>query len=299
MMDKIAEYKNGNLTTTLYSDGTRIRFTDDDEFRPEFAENVDVQVSNRCDHGCGMCYANCTKNGEFGVLGGWKFLDTLNPGTEMAVNLNIPIAPDFFDFLRLVKSKGVFPNVTINQDHFMQHEFLIQQLYDEELIYGLGVSLTHPTEEFVERIKKYDNAVIHVINGIFGTKENKILRGNDLKLLILGYKDIGRGVEYKTYKDLEIRRKQKWLSILLPYIINDYKVISFDNLALEQLNVRRLLTDEQWEEFYSGDDGTFTFFINLVEGYFARNSLSSVHYEIGDKSMKDMFDMIREEVKSV
>ena len=69
--------------------------------------------------------------------------------------------------------------------------------------------------------------------------------------------------------------------------------MSFDNLALEQLNVRRLLTDEQWNEFYSGDDGTFTFFINLVDGYFAKNSLSLVKYPIGDLSMDEMFDTIR------
>ena len=77
-MKPIAKYQNGNLTTTLYSDGTRIRETEDDFFEPSFAENVDVHVSNRCDNGCEMCYANCTVNGKFGKLSGWKFLDTLH-----------------------------------------------------------------------------------------------------------------------------------------------------------------------------------------------------------------------------
>jgi len=72
-----------------------------------------------------------------------------------------------------------------------------------------------------------------------------------------------------------------------------FAVASFDNLAIEQLDVRRLLSDEEWNEFYGGDDGTFSFYINLVSGYFAKNSLSDVHYPIGDLTMDQMFDTIR------
>ena len=294
-MKLLAKYQNGNLTTKLYEDGTRIRETDDDEFYPAFAENVDVQVSNRCDHGCPMCYANCTPDGAFGKLRGWKFLDTLHPGTEMAINLNFPMDPNLIDFLRTVKSKGVFPNVTINQDHFIKYEHIIQQLYDEELIYGLGVSLTNPNYEFVTKIKKYPNAVIHVINGIFTQEDFNLLFGAGLKILILGYKYIGRGIQYKQADNLLIERNQRWLRNNLKMVINLFNVVSFDNLALEQLNVRRLLTDNQWKEFYSGDDGTFTFFINLVDGYFAKNSLSEKHYPIGDYSMDEMFEIIKQE----
>lgn len=293
-MELLAKYQNGNLVTELYSDGTRIRTTDDDEFCPAFAENVDVQVSNRCDHACPMCYANCTIDGAFGKLSGWKFLDTLHSGTEMAVNLNFPMADNFIDFLRTIKSKGVFPNVTINQDHFMQHEDIIQQLYDEELIYGLGVSLTHPTTEFIERIKKYPNAVIHVINGIVTKEQFDILKDNNLKILILGYKDIGRGIQYKQTDNSLIQSKKDWLYQNLEEVTHMFKVVSFDNLGLEQLDVRRLLSDREWERFYGGDDGTFTFFINLVEGYFAKNSLSEIHYPIGDYSIDEMFKIIVE-----
>ena len=104
-MELLTKYQNGNLTTELYSDGTRVRYTKDDEFKPSFAENVDVHISNRCDNGCKMCYANCTPTGEFGKLEGWKFLDTLHEGTEMALNLNFPMPDNFFDFLKSLRSK--------------------------------------------------------------------------------------------------------------------------------------------------------------------------------------------------
>lgn len=294
-MKLLSKYQNGNTITELYSDGTRIRTTEDDEFRPAFAENVDVQTSNRCDHGCPMCYANCTKDGAFGKLSGWKFLETLHAGTEMAVNLNFPMAPDFIDFLRYVKSKGVYPNVTINQDHFMQHEDVIQKLYEEKLIYGLGVSLTNPTSEFISRIQKYPDAVIHVINGLYTKEQNEILKHNNLKLLILGFKDVGRGVGYHRDADSKIQKNQKWLYNYMTDILTSFEVVSFDNLGVEQLDIRRLLSEDQWREFYGGDDGEFTFFLNLVDGYFSKNSLSKVRYLIGDLSMDEMFDVIKKE----
>lgn len=294
-MKLLTKYQNGNLTTTLYSNGTRIRETEDDVFKPAFAENVDVHISNRCDNGCKMCYANCTSNGEFGKLSGWNFLDTLHEGTEMALNLNFPMPDDFFDFLKLLKSKGIITNVTINQNHFMEHEDVIHQMYRENLIYGIGVSLSNPTEEFIERIKKYPNAVIHVINGLFTEKQYNILKDNHLKILILGYKDVGRGIEYHNTANGYITTNMKWLYENLKNIIPHFKVISFDNLSLNQLEVKRLLSEKQWDEFYGGDDGTFTFFINLVDGYFAKNSLSPIHYPIENLTMDEMFNIIKGE----
>lgn len=294
-MKILAKYQNGNLVTTIYEDGTRVRETEDDQFIPSFAENMDVQVSNRCDNNCPMCYANCTKDGTHGELFGWKFLETLHPGTEMALNLNFPMHPDFIEFLRYLKFKQIITNVTINQNHFEKYEDIIKQLYDKNLIYGLGISLTHATEEFVERVKQYPNAVIHVINGIFNMNDYKILRDNNLKILILGYKNIGRGVQYKNTKSAKISYNQILLKNMLSNIIPRFAVVSFDNLAIEQLDVKNLLTDKEWEEFYGGDEGTFTYFLNLVDGYYAMNSLSDVHYPIGDLSVDEMFHNIRKE----
>ena len=293
-MKQIARYKNGNLITTLWEDGTRERFTMDNTFRPSFAENVDVHTSNRCDNGCAMCYANCTKDGEFGKLSGWHFLETLHRGTEMALNLNFPMADDFWDLLRYLKTQGIITNVTVNQNHFMKYGNVIEQMHNEGLIRAIGVSLTTPTPQFIEQIKKYPNAVIHVINGLFTEAQYEILKDNDLKVLILGYKDVGRGVEYHKTENPYIDKNQKWLYNNLKDMAHHFKVLSFDNLSLNQLEVRRLLTDAQWEEFYGGDDGTFTFFINLVEGYFSKNSLSEVKYPIGDLSMDEMFKIIVE-----
>ena len=90
----------------------------------------------------------------------------------------------------------------------------------------------------------------------------------------------------------------KYLEGGLDEVINGFKVVSFDNLAIEQLHIKDRLSDKEWEMFYGGDDGTVTFFIDLVKGVFARNSLSQITYPIGDKSIDEMFDIIKKEVAS-
>lgn len=292
-MKLLGQYRNGTYFVSIYSDGTKVRMAPDDVFIPDFAENVDVQTSNRCNNNCSFCYAGCTPDGSFGKLLGWRFLESLHPYTEMALNLNFPVQDDFIDFLKYLKTKKVIANVTVNQNHFEQHEPYIKSLYEQDLIHGLGVSLVKPTVDFINKIKCYPDAVIHVINGIVTPWQLDRMSNNGLKLLILGYKDIGRGIDYKSDHSDKIETNQRYISNHIEELIKKFKVISFDNLALEQINVRRLLSDEQWEEFYMGDDGTVTFFINLVEGYFAANSLSSIHYPIGEKSMDEMFKIIR------
>ena len=146
-------------------------------------------------------------------------------------------------------------------------------------------------------MKKYPNAVIHVINGIYKTSDYKMLKSNNLKILILGYKNKGRGIDYYYKGDKDIKIWQRWLYQMLEYMFDQFDVVSFDNLALEQLEVKRLLTPEQWEQFYGGEDGTSTFFINTVDNYFAKDSMSDVHYPIDNKTVDEMFQIVKKEVE--
>ena len=186
MVQLLGTYKNGNYSVKILSDGTKIRTTDEDDFIPSFAENCDVKITNKCDGRCPFCYEGCTPDGKHGDILNYKFLDTLHPYTELAINGNDLSHPDLFVFLQKMKDKNIIVNMTVNQIHFEIHYSLIKFLIDQEIIYGLGVSLREPTEKFVSMVESIPNAVIHVINGIFSYKDYEILKDNDLKLLILG-----------------------------------------------------------------------------------------------------------------
>ena len=72
-----------------------------------------------------------------------------------------------------------------------------------------------------------------------------------------------------------------------------FKVVSFDNLAIEQLEVKRLVKDDEWEEFYMGDDGNFTYYIDMVERKFAQSSTAPFdkRHDLLD-SVDEMFKII-------
>lgn len=293
-MGLLGRYKNGNFVTTILSDGTKIRETKDDEFIPSFAENIDIKLTNKCDGGCAWCHEGSSVNGKHGDILNEKFIDTLHPYQEVAIGGGDATShPDLIPFLQKLKERKVIANMTVNQIHFEKKQELIKKLVDEKLIYGLGVSLVNPTKHFIELIKQYPNAVIHVINGVLKPLDVKALENNNLKMLILGYKHLRRGNEYFEEEQNDIETKQQWLYENLEDIIQKFQVVSFDNLAIEQLDVKRLLTQEEWDEFYMGDDGKVTYYVDMVERKFAQSSTAPFdkRYDLLD-SVDDMFKVI-------
>lgn len=293
-MDIIGKYVNGNYNVTIYADGTKIRENDLDSLIPAFAENCDVTITECCDGGCEFCYMGCTPNGRHADLLNQKWVDTLHPYTELALNGNDLTHPQLIPFLEKLREKKVIANLTVNQKHFMKNIGFLHRLIDDRLIYGLGVSLVDANKEFIAALNEFPNVVIHTIAGILSAKDIIKLSNNNIKLLILGYKEKNRGINYFENHSQEVEDNILKLSKMLPQMINLFNVISFDNLALEQLDVKNALniSDEKWSEIYMGDDGNFTFFIDMVNQTFARNSVSKKSYPIMN-SVDDMFNIVK------
>lgn len=296
-MKVLGRYINGNVRTTILEDGTKIRETKDDEFKPAYAENMDIKICNRCNMECKYCHEGSTPDGKLGDILNEKFVDTLHPYQEVALGGgNVLEHTDLVPFLHKLKERKVIANVTLNQIHFEQNINFVKYLVDEKLIYGLGVSLVNPSDDFIEKIQQFHNAVIHVINGVLKPSDINALGNKNLKMLILGYKQLRRGNEWYCEDHDNIVVKQMWLKENLEDIVPKFKVLSFDNLAIEQLDVRRLLTQEEWDEFYAGDDGSHTYYIDMVERKFARSSTADFNkrYDLLN-SVDDMFKVIQEE----
>lgn len=277
MKKGLAHYRNGNYDVFLFEDGTKIRYTEEDEFEPEFAENIDVKLTDRCSGtNCSWCHEGSGPEGKQGDLN-LPFFDTLKPGTEVACGGGDVLEhPGLDAFLERMKKQGVVCNMTVNQIHFLQSYDRIKRLVDGGLVKGLGLSLAIPTDSFIEKAKEFENVVIHVIAGLFSESDFNKLKGKGLKLLILGYKDFRRGHSYKEKFGASIERSIEWLSSHLSEVTDDFEVVSFDNLALEQLNVKNKVSKEYWERHYMGDDGRFTFYVDCVRKEFARDSTESL-----------------------
>ena len=290
----LGQYKNSNAIVKLYEDGTKIRETEDDDFLPaERPETMDVCISEYCANDCSFCYAGCSKNGKHADF--QKYANLLNSIPylcEMAININSDPHPDLIPFLENMKKQNVIVNATVHQKQFIENTAFYKDLTDKKLLYGLGVSLIDPNKAFLEKIELFPDAIVHVINGIVTPEQIKLMYDHNIKMLILGYKQVGRGVDWYSKKGMQIIKRQLWLNKNLPEMAKHFKIISFDNLAVEQLEVKKLVTPEQWDSRFLGDDGTISFYINLVQGYFAKNSLSYIHYPIEDKTVEECFKTI-------
>ena len=299
-MGDIVTYKNGNYTVMLnLNDGSKMRFNDLDNLTPDHAESIDVTISTYCEMGCQFCYAGCSKNGKHADIMSPSFIDNLPPYTELALNGNEPLHPELVPFLEKCKKLKLVPSITVNQTTFMKNIDLLKKLSDDRLIYGIGVSLTNTNDRFIKAVQQFHNAVIHVVNGIVDTGQLWVLKDKGLKVLILGYKTVGRGIEYYGYNALSVEVNKCSLYDDLENIINEnwFDVVSFDNLALEQLEVKRLMSEDGWERFYCGDDGQYTFYADMVSKKFYKNSLmADGGHELLDDP-KEMFDIVRNESK--
>ena len=303
-MEILGEYTNGNYHVSIYSDGTKVRENDLDFFEPEFPESFDIKITNQCDMGCAMCHEDSTKDGRHGDILHLPFIDSIHPYTELAIGGGNPLShPDLVSFLWILKRRKLIPNITVNKTHFMNNLPLLRYLTERKLIYGLGVSYldwTEDTDSFIEAVKKFPNAVIHIINGMISIRGFHALANNDLKILILGYKDFRRGKNnLDQHRDgIESRKAELYAALEDAVKDGSFKAISFDNLAIRQLDVKRLMSERQWQEFYMGDDGrdgeftSASMYIDAVERKFTKNSCCTERYDVTN-DITSMFQYLK------
>lgn len=292
----LGRYENGNYTVTILKDGTKIRETEEDCFIPSFSENTDCKLTDKCSVGCPFCYEGCTSSGKHSEIDfNSPWLNSLHPFTELALNGNDLDHPQLEELLVFTKGKSIITNLTVNEKQLIKGVEQLKEWQKNNMVYGIGVSFstgdfkTH--QEAILATKGMDNVVFHTIAGVTTRGEYEMLSAIHAKVLILGYKELGRGISYKEKND--VNNKIKELKRSLNRLIEKCFVVSFDNLAIEQLGVKELLSESEWNEFYMGDDGQFTFYIDMVKNEYAKNSLSTERFPIGNKTMDEMFNHIR------
>lgn len=290
----LGTYENGDYTVMIFNDGTKIRFNNKATMTADFPESIDMKISNRCDKGCPMCHEKSVPDGELANLS-HPLLDSLHSYTELALGGgNVLEHPDLFPFLSRMKDKKVICNMTLHLDHFIEANSYIKWLQEEGYIHGVGISVNKVIDrDTIDRIVAIPNTVVHTIAGIMPREGYEALYDRNIKLLILGYKNYGRGAEYIKH-DKDLWTKIEILHFNLMDMMSHFKLISFDNLALEQLGVKDLVDKDVWDKSYMGDDGGYTMYIDLVKEQFAKSSVSP-RIDINSNIIEDLFEQVRVE----
>jgi hypothetical protein len=297
MTDILHTYLNGNTTVSIHSDGTKVRSCDG-EPRPVHPESMDIKITNACDGGCAYCHEKSVPSGKHGDLD--KLLDVISElpaGVELALGGGNPLShPDLVPFLRAAKDKGLIVNLTVNQQHvFGKYGDILLGIVMTDLIHGLGISYSpkYDINDMTLLLSESSNIVFHMIMGVNEVEEIDDLiafskkMGRDCKILVLGYKQYGRGLTF--YDEAVEANKAKWYVQLAKHFHKDGVVISFDNLAIKQLKLQRYFTDDAWSKFYMGSDGEFTIYIDAVDQIYAKSSVSDNRVSWDDTSITKYF----------
>lgn len=299
-MKALGNYKNGNYKVAIFEDGTKVRWNDLDNLTPEFAESMDIKLTDKCSVGCKFCYEGCTPGGKHSDILSQEWIKTLHPWTEVAINGNDLDHPQLSEFLDLMKSMNVIVNMTLNKVQFIKNRKLVDSYLLDKKIYGLGISISENiNQDLLEILKQYPNVVVHTIAGLLTPDILDMDKLQDLKILILGYKYVGRGKDYKD-RNSDIDKNIKWLKNNIVDFLKSGKlgVCSFDNLAINQLDLENQIktkTNLRWDEIYMGDDGDYSFYIDAVSQTYALNSTISKdkNYPIMNKSVDEMFNSLK------
>lgn len=305
-MNLLGQYQNGNYMVSIFDDGTKVRKNELDFFEPDYPESMDIKITNSCDMMCPFCHEASTPNGKHGDILNLPFLDSLLPYTELAIGGGNPLShPDLLPFLQGLKDRKLIANMTVNQVHFLNNIPLLRELVNRKLIYGLGISFISGTpleqvSHLMREASNFPNAVFHVINGLVTLRELSEMSGANAKVLILGYKQFRRGKENYKAKSDQIQSRQDDLYDYLPRIVDDkwFDVVSFDNLAVKQLDVSRLVSPSAWEEQYMGDDGSFTMYVDAVNREYAVCSVAEERHPLLD-DIKEMFGVVKQSSKCI
>ena len=291
-------YKNGNTIVEIREDGTKIRFVPDNApALPVYPESIDMKICNRCDMGCSMCHEQSTKDGKLGNLSS-KLIESLHPYTEVAIGGGDPLShPNLPEFLDILKKKNVIANITVHWRTFMENLSLLHDWTNSGLIHGLGVSINEKVpDNVINELTKFPHAVAHIIIGVAAPSAYEQLMDKDLNILLLGYKDFGRGKKYYCEHTTGVNNYTKWVINNLRYMLKRFRAVSFDNLAIEQVELKKMLDPEIYSQIYMGGDGTFTMYIDLVENKYAISSTNERH-DIFSNNIDDLFAKVREMVK--
>lgn len=300
----IHQYLNGNYIVTIDNEvGTKsyraLRIGE--ELISDFPDSIDLKITNKCSIGCPYCHESSTLNGKsFNLEKTIQLLSELPKGVEIAIGggdvLEPSVVNDFVNLMNWLNDNDYLPRATLNIESIRKYIKIEENGFgiitnDRVRLNGsnkcLGISISKfdkkdfklVEDNCIDTFDTLNILVYHVIAGLFPLEDLEKLLESSKRVLILGYKSWGRGknitppVSLKETSDIVKRHIFKLRTGYDRYRFLDEKnVLAFDNLAIEQLEIRDCFTEYEWNRLYMGDEFTHTMYVDAVNEEFAPTS---------------------------
>lgn len=208
---------------TIFSQrtGDKMRFSMDTTAKPyekaTTPELVDVKITDYCSKGCQFCYQSSTTKGQHAPLSVIKEIaQTLGAMKvfEVAIGGGEPTEhPDFIEILKFFTAAGVKPNFTTLSDRFLRDEEMRKAVM--KYVGGVGIScLSAKDLDLVREAKKampmWSGPRVlaqHVLGSVPLDVTGEFLSKafeERIPVLLLGYKEVGFGKDYKRHDEGEV-----------------------------------------------------------------------------------------------
>lgn len=194
--------------------GTKFRWSKQPYLKSSTPELVDIKITDKCSYGCSFCYQGSTPEGEDAPLGRIKsIIDTLAAAKvfEIAIGGGEPTQhKDFPEILRYAADKGVNPNFTTFTSDWIYDREIVEAIgYVAEKGRGMGIGVSILAEKDLGKLEDIRDALRHDVQIIGQTvigvapisvtrKMVKEMAKGGKSVLLLGYKNIGRGEDFSA-----------------------------------------------------------------------------------------------------
>lgn len=293
-----------------------------------FPDSIDLKITNRCMMACPWCHEESVSSGSWfdPTETFYKIKEGISPNVQIELAIGggdvFSDSSILLEFLKLIDSQTEWrPRITINWRSLLS-TYTKQQESDiiEILSYVDAIGLSIDSEDILSytqlhpliksefdwkdsksisentilgKLLRTDSVVFHVIAGLLQPETFKHLLSCHHDILILGYKNWGRGKTIKPKYMSEYRELVKELlqesSARGNLTRSYYNSFGFDNLALEQLDVKSCINPYEWKNLYMGNEGTHSMYIDAVKREFAISSTSPDRESWNDTNLLTFF----------
>lgn len=319
-------YTNGNYF--VRSDGqTMIKRAKrvGEELISEFPDSIDLKITEKCSFGCKFCHESSTPKGKSFDLGKTVSILSQLPPVPLEIAIgggDVLDAPNADRLIEWLNYRGHKTRITINVRDLLERRTETEALFRLADAVGISIDSLSALGELKNdtfskrgsiRLTLFgkddisiihdpnvpDHVVLHIIAGIFPVEELETLfEVSEYPVLVLGYKQWGRAENTSLPPELpkfaetlkSLMRKMECLNYEEYF---DLRTIGFDNLAIDQLGIRDMYTEKQWNKLYMGDEGTHSMYIDAVKGQFAMTSRSAERVSWDEIGLIDYFKNVK------
>lgn len=209
------------------TNGNKIKLSfDDSEPYPkksEYPELADICITSFCPYECEYCYQDSTVNGQHADINNIKYIaQELSKYSvfEVAIGGGEPtLHPQFKEIAKIFNDNNIVFNFTTKNLAFLKNPENKDFLMNDVGAVAYSISSYNDVQKLCLLSEKFPNKITaQIVMGIFEEKEfEKIietLSSKNITATLLGYKDIGRGNDFKPYD------YSNWLKIIKKTYIN-------------------------------------------------------------------------------